>query len=99
MNEYDIVVSNMSPQKTNEWYKKEFEYTDEEQPLYEVKEVNYNDGFWMETDIEELEKLKEGERVEIKKMYGGLYKFITYNDALKDAKDCDEPYVLCSSEV
>jgi hypothetical protein len=103
VNEFDTVISHLSLEETNDWYKEEYELDDIDQPLEEVEEVNYtDDGYWEEHSAEEildiLKYLINDEEVKIKKMDECYFIFVSFQDIIDNLSEYEEPYVLCSTE-
>ncbi len=106
----DMVITNLTKEETIEWYNNQY---GTEIKKEDVKEVDYQKGFWNGLSYKETEeinnkcqyrKIPETREIsnpksgQIAEQYGELYKFTIYKQALEIYKDEKEPFVLCSTE-
>lgn len=109
MNEYDFVASKLDKKETNEWYKKEYEFDEEENPLEDVRECSLlNEGAWCVTnDEKDIVRLGENDEVkkdismtsigDLKREYCEVLKFTSFEEILK-GWDSEKPQVIASKE-
>ena len=105
MNDIDTVISHLTKEDTNEWYKKECCIGDDEQPLEYVEELDLKQGYWSESgSIIEItdcvNSLKDGEELKIKKLSGYLFIWSTFQEEIESLNEQNytEPFVVCSTE-
>ncbi len=102
MNDCDTVISHLSLEATNEWYQKECDVDEEEQPVDGIKELELNNGFWSESNIGEVtncvSSLEERKEIKVKKICGGLFIWTTFEELIANMQDCKEPFIVCSTE-
>jgi hypothetical protein len=104
MNDFDTVISHLSKEDTNEWYKKEFGLDSDEQSINEVEELELTNGFWSEcsgiveiADI--IEETKEGKEIKFKKMSNCIFIWTTFQELIElNKSNYNEPFVVCSTE-
>lgn len=105
MNDYDTVISPLSKEETNEWYKKEFWFDDEDQSIEEISELEETEGFWEECGhmsevLEILESLDQNGEARFKRMGSCMWVYVTFKELIEDSrkKNRTEPFVACSTE-
>lgn len=102
MNDCDTVISCLSKEATNKWYQKECDADDEEQPIDGIKELELSNGFWSESDIGEvtncINSLEERKEIKVKRLSGSLFIWTTFEEVILNMQDCQEPFVVCSTE-
>jgi hypothetical protein len=104
MNDFDWVISPLSREETNEWYKKDLKIDDEDQPVDDVEECSEDGGFWSECDlsniVDAIEHAKPDEEIKVKHTHG-YWIWTTFKDMIETYKDRDitEPDYICSTEV
>ena len=96
MNDYDWVCAE-SIEQANDWYKKEFDLSEEEQPIEDVVEVPLELEFlWHHTDAEYYLNVSQLEVEYIGKEKEKYYK-VPFSMMI-DLDDCEMPYVAGSTE-
>lgn len=104
MNDYDWVLSGLSREETNEWYKKEYGLFDDndDQTLEDVVEETEKKGYFDGIELLELlNKIESGKKVTCKKMYGEYFIWKTFKKTIEEHiknNSYTEPYVICSTE-
>jgi len=112
MNDYEWWASKWDKERTNEFYLKEYELDEEENPVEEIEEYDLDkEGMWWDTiDKQDREKLGDADEL-IEKMDDGsikfgslmrrgieVFKFISLREALERHGDFEEPFCLASTE-
>lgn len=103
MNDCDWVLSALPKEETNEWYKKQFDYSDEEQLVEDVLESSLDEGYWEECDLLDIiGELESAEDKEFKvKTDNGYWIWVSFEESIEQIlreNSYDGPFILCSTE-
>ena len=94
MNDYDWVCAE-SIEQANEWYKKEFDLSEEEQPIEDVMEVPLESKFlWHHTDAEDFFNVN---KLEVEYINEEKYYKVPFSMTI-GLDDYEMPYIAGSTE-
>jgi hypothetical protein len=101
MNDYDTVISDLSIEETNEWYKKEF---DSENEIKDIKECTLDDGYWSEASLSdvvaELEFAENNYEIKAKKFSNTYWIWESFKESINrvEKNGYKKPILICSTE-